>query len=145
MVDGGDVGSGRRTMWSAMSFFLWSFGTGVALTYLIGFYGVGWQTAGQAQKTRIEAVQRARSELAAEVCAARFMEGGDARQRLATFQKGSAWGRSQIIRHGGWAVITGLEDPITGVAPLCVRELMEVKLPMPRRSDGMRSTSPQSG
>ena len=93
----------------------------------LGFGPAGWVTAGTAQKQVSTAADEARHELAAAVCAHRYVGAKDARERLTQLQKLTWYARSEQVAKEGWATMPDRKEPNTVVAISCASALSELK------------------
>jgi hypothetical protein len=105
----------------------WSAAGCVVATLVIGFGFGGWVTGGTAQKMLTEAADGARHQLAAAICVEEFMEGKDARARLADLKKAEWYTRDKIIAASGWATMPDRKEPNMAVAEMCAAKLAEDK------------------
>jgi hypothetical protein len=101
----------------------------IVATMIIGFTWGGWVTAATARDRADVAARDARTDLEATLCVARFMDGSDARARLATLKQTNSWQRDEVVTRGGWATLPGAAMPATGVADLCAQRLASMQLP----------------
>jgi hypothetical protein len=108
----------------------WSCAGCIAATMIVGFAWGGWVTGGTAAQMVTQASQSARAELAATICVNRFANGPDATAKLASLKGTDTWKQDEFIEKGGWATLPGTENPVTGAAAICARQLMDVKLPV---------------
>ena len=108
----------------------WACATCVVATMVVGFTWGGWVTGGTANGMAASAATGARAELAAAVCVQQFVNGPDAVAKLASLKGADAWKRDGIIEKDGWVTLVGMDKPVSGAAALCVRQLMDDKLPM---------------
>jgi hypothetical protein len=108
--------------------YFWSCIACIVATMIIGFTWGGWVTGGTAGKMATSAASDARAQLAAAVCVDRFMNGADARTRLASLKKSDYWSRDDFLEKGGWLAIAGQKTPIDGAAELCAEKLVSTEL-----------------
>jgi hypothetical protein len=73
----------------------------------IGFFWGGWVTAGEAHRMVATAVDRARTELATDVCFHRFLSAPDAAAQLAALRDVEPWARGDLLVRDGWTAIPG--------------------------------------
>jgi hypothetical protein len=99
----------------------------VVLTMIIGFSWGGWVTGGAAIDQAKDAAEGARAELAADICAHRFLQADDASVQLAALKDESSYKRSSAIEKGGWVTLAGAKEPIDGAAQLCAEQLMQAE------------------
>ena len=107
----------------------WTAAGCVVATLVIGFGFGGWVTGGTAQKMVAVAAQGARHQLAAAICVAEFMEGKDARARLADLKKAEWYTRDKIIAASGWATMPDRKEPNITVDEMCASKLAEMPAP----------------
>ncbi len=106
----------------------------------IGFFWGGWVTAGEAHRLATTAVDKARTELATEVCFHRFLAAPDAAAHLAALRKVDPWARGDLLVRDGWTAIPGTshdDDAFTDssyVGDTCAQRLMEAT-PRPQNSE----------
>ena len=91
----------------------------VAATLLLGFGVAGWVSGSTAQKSVADASQKARNELAAAVCADRFMRAENVTLRLAKLNDAGWYDRSELLMKGGWATMPDRKEPDGAVAGEC--------------------------
>ena len=84
----------------------WACAGSAVLALVVGFSWGGWVTGGTAQSMADKAAAQARQELAAVVCADRFMTAPDALVQLTALQgMTSSRAQGQFVQDGGWAVM----------------------------------------
>lgn len=104
---------------------LW-FGVGcVVATLVIGFGVAGWVTGGTAKKMADESASTSRQQLAAAVCAQRFLRAADSQARLAKLTKLEWYERDDVVAGGGWATMPGEQEANGAVAEMCATRLAE--------------------
>jgi len=96
---------------------------------VVGFTWGGWVTSGTAADRANTAAQAATAELAANICAHRFLAAPDAAAQLAALQKESSYSRSDFLEKGGWLTFAGAKEPIDAAGSLCAKQLADAKLP----------------
>jgi hypothetical protein len=111
-----------KTIW------FWSTAAAVVLTVIVGFNWGGWVTGGTAIDRAKDAAEGAKAELAADICAYRFLGANDAGAQLAALKKESSYSRSSVIEKGGWVTLAGAKEPVDGAAQLCADQLMKAEL-----------------
>ncbi len=112
-----------KTVW------FWTVAGAVVLTMVIGFTWGGWVTSGTATERAEGAAEDAVAELAANICAHRFLQADDAATQLAALKEKSSYQRSTFVEDGGWVTFAGAEDPVDGAGDLCADLLMDAELP----------------
>ncbi len=106
-----------------------------ALAVPVGFLSGGWVTGGRARMLTALAAENARVELAATICAGRFMAAPDADARLDALRGQAPWYRSIVLENGGWTALAGMPDlpgrqePVAGSADRCADRLMALQRP----------------
>lgn len=130
------VGAGRRGVWRASKTTLfWSCVFSALAPVAIGFFWGGWATPGEAHRMAVSAADKARMELAAEVCVNRFVSAPDAAAHLAALRSTDPWARSDLLVKDGWTAIPGLSQQNdiqpngSDVGDICAQRLMTAKLP----------------
>jgi hypothetical protein len=104
---------------------VWAVVLSVAATVIIGFGPLDWVSGGTAHKMADEAALSARHQLAAAVCADKFMRAQDARTRLAKLEALEWWERDEHVADGGWATMPGEQESDSAVAQMCANRLSE--------------------
>lgn len=114
---------------------LW-FGVGcVVATLVIGFGVAGWVTGGTAKKMADESASTSRQQLAAAVCAQRFLRAADSQARLAKLTKLEWYERDDVVVKAGFAKMPGEQEASSEVAEMCASRLVE-------RADAARRSAP---
>jgi pimeloyl-ACP methyl ester carboxylesterase len=137
----------------------WACAGSVILATVIGFSWGGWVTGGSARETAANAAAQARQEVAAVVCADRFMAASDAGVQLTALQEiESSYAQTKFIQDGGWATImpasSSADRQATAAATaderktagLCAAELAKREAPPPGPAasiDGAAATPAQ--
>jgi len=106
----------------------WTTAGAVVLTMILGFTWGGWVTGGDAVKRADTAADSAVAELAAEICAFRYLQASDAAVKLTALREETSFRRGTTIEEGGWVTFAGADDPVRGAARLCADRLMEAEL-----------------
>ena len=84
----------------------WACAGSVAVALVVGFSWGGWVTGGSARETAANAAAQARQELAAVVCADRFLAASNAGVQLTALQQiESSYAQTKFVQDGGWATI----------------------------------------
>ena len=83
-------------------------------------------TAGDAGAMARRSADRARDQLAAEICVYRFEGGPDMVGQLALLRDAESWQRTDILIDGGWVTIPGLHPPARAAARLCASRLLSI-------------------
>jgi hypothetical protein len=100
----------------------------MVLTVVVGFTWGGWVTAGTATSRAKDAAETATAQLAANICAFRFLHANDAATQLAALKKESSYSARSAIQDGGWVTLAGAKEPVEGAAQLCADQLMKADL-----------------
>lgn len=108
-----------KTVW------LWSCVGAAVATMVVGFSAGGWVTATTAQEQAEASTHAAVAQLAAGICAHRFMAAPDAEAALAALKSADSWKRDTMIEKGGWVTFADAQAPVDGAADLCASKLME--------------------
>ncbi|MCD0503294.1 hypothetical protein [Bordetella petrii] len=108
-----------KTIW------LWSCVGAAVATMVVGFTAGGWVTSNTAAKQAETSTQAAVAQLAAGICAHRFMAAPDAQAALTALQQADSWKRDTLIEEGGWVTFADAKAPVDGAADLCASKLME--------------------
>ncbi|MBO9355488.1 hypothetical protein GG851_15965 [Bordetella petrii] len=108
-----------KTIW------LWSCVGAAVVTMIVGFTAGGWVTGSTAAKQAEASTNAAVAQLAAGICAHRFMAAPDAQAALAALQSADSWKRDGMIEKGGWVTFADAKAPVDGAADLCATKLME--------------------
>ena len=97
----------------------------------VGFFWGGWVTASEVHRIASNAVYRARTELATDVCFHRFLAAPDAKAHLAALRRVDPWARGDLLVRDGWTAIPGsskADDALADssyVGETCAQRLME--------------------
>ena len=84
----------------------WACAGSVIVATVVGFSWGGWVTGGSARDMAADSAAQARQEVAAVVCADRFMAASDARVQLTALQEiESSYAQTKFVQDGGWATI----------------------------------------
>ena len=118
-----------KTIW------LWSCVGAAVVTMIVGFTAGGWVTQNTAAKQAQASTDAAVAQLAAGICAHRFMAAPDAQAALAALKGADSWKRDTMIEKGGWVTFADAKAPVEGAAGLCASKLME---------SGAASTAPRT-
>jgi hypothetical protein len=97
---------------------------GALLMLWAGFDGLGWQTAGNAERLGKRQADAAVVSALASICRDRFSQAAGFPARLATLEKVEKYSRGEAIVKGGWATMLGSKDPQEGVGDACANLLL---------------------
>jgi hypothetical protein len=126
--------------WSAYrpskAVWFWSCIGAAVLTMIVGFSWGGWVTGGTATKQAESAGQQGAAQLAAAICANRFLKAPDAAAKLAEFKKVDSWKRDSFVSDGGWVTFAKMEKPVAGAAKLCADQLASAEAPLAADATG---------
>jgi hypothetical protein len=112
------------------SLLFWGCAAGAVATLAIGFSWGGWVTGGSAQAMAEKAAQQAHQELAAAVCAERFVAAPQARAELAALKEiTSSYQRAKLVEDAGWATMPGASGADRKAAMACAEGLVALELP----------------
>lgn len=114
--------------WSASqpskTMLFWSCAGSVVVALIVGFTWGGWVTGGTAREMAKDAGDSSRYELASVICVEKFLDAGDARAQLTTFQAiKSSYKQREFIEAGGWAVMPSKDKATRQSADLCAKVL----------------------
>lgn len=101
----------------------WSCAGAAALTIIVGFGLGGWVTSSTASEQVSTSTDKAVAQLAASICANRFMAAADAEIALSELKEVDAWKQDNAIEKGGWVTFAKMTEPVHGAAKLCVEQL----------------------
>jgi hypothetical protein len=93
----------------------------------LGFGAAGWVSNASAQKMVAEAADNARNQLAAAVCADKFLRADNAGARLAKLNDAGWYDRNELVAKGGWATMPDRKEPDSAVAGMCASLLADKK------------------
>ena len=122
------MSNGAMKAWSdykpSKTIWLWSCVAAAVLTMIVGFTAGGWVTQKTATAQAETSTNAAVAQLAAGICAHRFMAAPDAQAALTALKSADSWKRDTIIEKGGWVTFANAKEPIDGAAGLCASKLM---------------------
>lgn len=107
-----------KTLW------FWSCAGTAVLTMIIGFSAGGWVTGGTAAKQIETSSQQAVAQLAANICAKRFLSAPNAQAELTRLKEVDAWKQDSFIEEGGWVTFANMQEPIDGAADMCAEKVL---------------------
>ena len=108
---------------------VWSCIGSVAVALIVGFTWGGWVTGGTARDMAQDAGDKSRYELAASICADRFMAAVDAKAQLTALQAiDSSYAQRQFIDEGGWGTMPGQDKGARQTSELCAAVLDKLEL-----------------
>lgn len=106
---------------------IWSCVGSIFGTVLVGFFVLGWQTAGAASAKAENAALNAREDVVASICVQRFVNAPDAADKLVDLKETEVWKRDSMIEDGGWAEIAALDEAVPEAAELCADRLADME------------------
>lgn len=122
------MANGMLNSWEAYrptkAVWLWSCVGAVATTMIVGFSAGGWVTGGTAAEQTEAATGEAVAQLAAGICAKRFLAADDSQIQLTALEKTDTWRRNTFIEEGGWVTFANMKEPVNGAAVLCAEQLL---------------------
>src|SRR4051812_34333425 len=90
---------------------IWSAVGGAAAMAVVGFWGLGWTTAGSADRLGQARATAAVADALTPFCVVRAQQDPD-QAKLGKFRaETSSWSRTQIVRDAGWATMDGMTSP----------------------------------
>jgi hypothetical protein len=102
---------------------LWGGVAGAVAMTIVGFWGLGWTTAGTADRAGQARAEAAVATALVPFCVAKAQQDPDA-AKLAKFRaETSSWSRTQLVREAGWATMAGASAPESGLASACSDKL----------------------
>ncbi len=106
---------------------VWAFIGGIVLTLAVGFFALGWRTAGSADELAATAAQQAQAELASAICVANFMSNPDKDARLVELKATATYSQDDLLVTGGYLTLAGMDKPVKGSAELCAKALAKTQ------------------
>ena len=73
--------------------------------------------------------EKAVAQLAASICAHRFLEAADASTQLAALKEKNSYQRDKFVENGGWVTFADAKQPVDGAGALCAELLMAAEPP----------------
>lgn len=107
-----------KTLW------LWSCVGSAILTMIVGFSAGGWVSGGTAAEQAEASSQQAVAQLAASICANRFLAAPNAQVQVAQLKEVDDWKQDNFIEEGGWVTFANMKDPIDGAADICAQKVL---------------------
>jgi hypothetical protein len=106
---------------------LWGAVGGAAAMAIVGFWGLGWTTAGSADRAGQTRATAAVLDALVPFCVVRAQQDPD-QVKLSKFRaETSSWSRTQIVRDAGWATMDGMTSPDSALATACAETLSTIK------------------
>ena len=106
---------------------IWGAVVGAIAIMVLGFWEMGWTTAGTAERM---ATERANSAVVAALvpfCVANAERDPDQAKLAKVRAEASEYSRSQLVSDAGWATLPGATNPATGLASACSDKLQGPK------------------
>ena len=101
---------------------------GAVASMLIGFSWGGWVTGGTATKFAADQANAAVLTVLTPICVAKFLQDGDAQDKLAALRRiSSSYEQGQYLEKGGWATPPGATSSDYQLARACAAKLIEAK------------------
>ena len=115
-------------------------GAGAIALAIVGFSWGGWVTGGTASEMTAKATKDARAELVASMCVDAFVAHTNAAKNLVELKETKTYQRDDLIEAGGWIMVPGLDEQVTGAADACAKRLVAMealpeRVSMPDTSD----------
>ncbi len=104
----------------------WACVVSAVLTMVIGFYWLGWMSAGDAQAAAEAMSRDAVVQRLVPICVAQFNQDPDKSLKLVEMSEKGAYQQGQFVQDQGWATISGVDKPDRKVADACTKLLLEM-------------------
>ena len=92
---------------------------GALLLLWAGFDGLGWKTAGNAERLGKRQADAAVVSVLASICDANFRKAANLPARLAALEKVEPYSRGETVWKAGWATLPGATEPNQEVGRAC--------------------------
>jgi hypothetical protein len=102
---------------------LWGAVLGAIAMIVLGFWGMGWKTAGAADEAARMRADAAVVGALVPYCVAKAEQDGDATKLAKLRAEGSEYSRAQIVAEAGWATVLGASTPDRALAEACSTKL----------------------
>jgi len=102
----------------------WGFISGAIAATAIGFIWGGWVTGGTSEARAVDRAASAVVAVLAPTCVDNFRRSPEATANLDALTKTSSWDRDTFIEKGGWATMSGSDEPNQAVARACANILI---------------------
>lgn len=106
---------------------LWGAACGAAVLAIVGFSWGGWITGSKAEAASLMRANAAVVTAMAPVCVDKFQRAADVAANLSALQKVDTWSRGDFVEKGGWASMSGGDNPpgrVSAVASACAALLV---------------------
>jgi hypothetical protein len=110
--------------WQTVKTVLWSVAGGAVVWWIVLSAGLGWMSAGSAEKQAGVQAEAAVLDVLAPICVARFQQDGEREHKLEALKKENSWMRKDFVIKQGWATMPGSEQPGSGVAGECASRIL---------------------
>jgi hypothetical protein len=97
---------------------------GALLLLWAGFDGLGWKTAGNAERMGKRQADAAVVSALASICDANFRKAANLPARLAALEKVDRYTRGETVWKAGWATLPGSSEPNHEVGSACAELLI---------------------
>lgn len=101
----------------------WGFVVGAIAMAIVGFQGLGWTTAGSAERQARDQAGAAVAAALVPFCIAKAEQDPDPSKLVKFRAETSSWSSSQIVRDAGWATTPGMTSPDGALASACSEKL----------------------
>jgi hypothetical protein len=106
---------------------LWGAAGGALAMAIVGFWGLGWTTAGTTERLGQTRAEAAVATALVPFCVIRAQQDADAGKLVKFRAESSSWTRTQIVRDAGWATMDGMTSPDSALASACSEKLATVQ------------------
>lgn len=107
---------------------IWGAVGGAVGIAIIGFTGLGWTTAGSAEKLAQARASVAVSDALVPFCVAKAEQDADKTKLVKFRAETSSWSATQIVRDAGWATLASATNPDSTLATACADKLRTTKV-----------------
>ena len=106
---------------------LWGAVGGAVAMSVIGFWGLGWTTGGNAERVAQGRADTAVAAALVPFCVAKAEQDPDATKLVKFRAETSSWSGDKIVRDAGWATTLGMTSPDSTLASACSEKLRAIK------------------
>jgi hypothetical protein len=110
--------------WQTVKTVLWSVAGGAVVWWIVLSAGLGWMSAGSAEKQAGVRAEAAVLEVLAPICVARFQQDGDREHKLEALKKENSWMRKDFVIKQGWATMPNSEKSGSRMARECAGRIL---------------------
>ena len=107
---------------------VWGVVVGAIAIMIVGFWQIGWTTAGTAERMATDRANSAVVAVLVPFCVAMAERDPDQAKLAKVKAEQSNWSRSQLVSDAGWATMPGATTPATGLASACSDKLQGPKV-----------------